>query len=327
VIASLLCGLANSMGMLVVARALQGFVAGPMYPITQALLISIYPPRNAGRRSRCWRWSPWSRRSPARSSAAGSPTTTAGNGSSSSTCRSASSPALVVGRQLKRPAGAAGKPKMDYVGLITLVIGVGALQILLDLGNDEDWFNSTTIVALAIVSAIALAVFLIWELTDKDPIVNLRLFRHRNFAPARWRWWWPTAAFFSVGLLVPLWLQRNLGYTAIWAGTRDRADRHPAGAADALRRQVRRPLRHAHARHDRLHRDGADQLLPRSGFNLDVDFARVAWVQLFQGLGVALFFMPVLTDPAVGPGGRTRSPPVRAWRPSCARWAAASPPR
>src|SRR3546814_12296358 len=69
---------------------------------------------------------------------------------------------------------------MDYVGLATLVVGVGALQILLDLGNDEDWFNSTKIEVLAIVAVIALAVFFIWEITDKCPIVDLRLCLHRN---------------------------------------------------------------------------------------------------------------------------------------------------
>ena len=99
-----------------------------------------------------------------------------------------------------------------------LVLGVGALQIMLDLGNDEDWFNSTKIVWLAIVAAIALAVFVIWELTEKDPIVNLRLFRHRNFASGTLAMVMAYSAFFSVGLLVPLWLQRNLGYTPIWAG-------------------------------------------------------------------------------------------------------------
>ena len=89
---------------------------------------------------------------------------------------------LVVGRQLKGRPERLETPKMDYIGLATLVLGVGALQILLDLGNDEDWFASHTIVILTIVAAISLAVFVIWELTDKDPIVNLRLFRHRNFA-------------------------------------------------------------------------------------------------------------------------------------------------
>ena len=126
--------------------------------------------------------------------------------------------ASVVGSQLKGRPEQIEKPKMDYVGLITLVIGVGALQLVLDLGNDEDWFSSPTIVMLTCVSVVALAVFLIWELTDKDPIVDLRLFRHRNFRAGTLAMVVAYAAFFSVALLIPLWLQRDLGYTAIWAG-------------------------------------------------------------------------------------------------------------
>src|SRR3546814_11487028 len=110
------------------------------------------------------------------------------------------------------------KPRMDYVGLATLVVGVGALQILLDLGNDEDWFNSTKIVVLAIVAVIALAVFFIWELTDKDPIVDLRLFRHRNFPAGTIALVLASAAFFAVALRIPPWLQRHLGDTAFRGG-------------------------------------------------------------------------------------------------------------
>ena len=226
----------------------------------------------------------------------------AGHGSSSSTCRSGIFCRFVVGRQLKGRPERLEKPKMDYVGLITLVLGVGALQIMLDLGNDEDWFGSNQIVALAIVAAIALAVFVIWELTDKDPIVNLRLFRHRNFASGhRWRWWWRTAAFFSVGLLVPLWLQRNLGLHGDLGGLRHGADRHPAGDADAVRGQVR--ARSSTCACWRPSRSSCMALTSfmRAGFNLDVDFEHIAMVQLLQGIGVALFFMPVLHDPAVGP--------------------------
>ncbi len=109
-------------------------------------------------------------------------------------------------------------PKIDYVGLITLIIGVGALQIVLDKGNDEDWFNSTFIIITSIVSAIAIVIFLIWELTDKDPIVDLKLFRHRNFRMGTIALVLAYAAFFAIGLLVPQWLQLNLGYTATWAG-------------------------------------------------------------------------------------------------------------
>ena len=294
VIASLLCGLANSMGLLVAARALQGFVAGPMYPITQALLISIYPPQKRGQAiallamvtvvapiagpilggwitdNYSWEWIFF---------------INVPIGIFAS---------LVVGSQLRGRPEKLEKPKMDYVGLITLVIGVGALQILLDLGNDEDWFRSNLIVALSIISAIALAVFVIWELTDKDPIVNLRLFRHRNFAAGTAAMVVAYSAFFSVGILVPLWLQRNLGYTAIWAGF--------ATAPIGILPVVLTPFVGKYANRFDLRVLASFAFVAmsftsfaRSFFNLDVDFPHVAWVQLFQGLGVALFFMPVLT--------------------------------
>ncbi|HVI26829.1 MAG TPA: DHA2 family efflux MFS transporter permease subunit [Xanthomonadaceae bacterium] len=294
VIASLLCGLANSMGLLVVARALQGFVAGPMYPVTQALLISIYPPHKRGQAiallamvtvvapiagpilggwitdNYSWEWIFF---------------INIPIGIFSS---------LVVGRQLKGRPERLEKPKMDYVGLATLILGVGALQVLLDLGNDEDWFASTKIVVLAIVAAIALVVFVIWELTDRDPIVDLRLFRHRNFSAGTAAMVMAYAAFFSVGLIVPLWLQRTLGYTAIWAGF--------ATAPIGILPVLLTPLVGKYAtRFDlRMLASFAFVVMAvtsfwRADFNLQVDFQRVAEVQLLQGLGVALFFMPVLT--------------------------------
>jgi DHA2 family multidrug resistance protein len=200
---------------------------------------------------------------------------------------------FVVGRQLKGRPERLEKPKMDYIGLATLVVGVGALQVLLDLGNDEDWFASPTIVALAITSAIALAVFVIWELTDKDPIVNLRLFRHRNFRSGTIAMTVAYGAFFSVGILVPLWLQRNLGYTAIWAGF--------ATAPIGILPVILTPFVGKYASRFDLRVLASFAFIAmsltsfaRSHFNLDVDFHHVALVQLFQGLGVALFFMPVL---------------------------------
>ena len=294
VIASFLCGIANSMGLLVVARALQGFVAGPMYPVTQALLISIYPPHKRGQAiallamvtvvapiagpilggwitdNYSWEWIFF---------------INIPIGIFSS---------IVVGRQLKGRPERLEKPKMDYIGLATLVLGVGALQILLDLGNDEDWFNSTKIVVLAIVAVIALAVFLIWELTDRDPIVDLKLFRHRNFTAGTVAMVVAYAAFFSVGLLVPLWLQRNLGYSAMWAGF--------ATAPIGILPVLLTPFVGLYAARFDLRMLASIAFVVmaatsflRAGFNLDVDFEHVAFVQLLQGLGVALFFMPVLT--------------------------------
>jgi len=182
---------------------------------------------------------------------------------------------------------------MDYVGLITLVIGVGALQLVLDLGNDEDWFSSTKIIVLACVSVVALAVFLIWELTDKDPIVDLRLFRHRNFRAGTLAMVVAYAAFFSVALLIPQWLQRDMGYTAIWAGL--------ATAPIGVLPVIMTPFVGKYAsRFDmRMLATIAFIFLSftsflRSGFNLQVDFGHVAGIQLIMGIGVALFFMPVL---------------------------------
>ncbi len=292
-LASLLCGLAHTMDLLVLARAFQGFVAGPMYPITQALLISIWPAHKRGQAlallamvtvvapiagpilggwitdNYSWEWI-FFINIPIGIFAS-----------------------MVVRNQLAGRAERLDRPKMDYIGLATLVLGVGALQIVLDLGNDEDWFNSTKIVVLSIVAAVSLAVFLIWELTDRDPIVDLRLFRHRNFTSGTIAMVVSYAAFFSVGILVPLWLQRNLGYTPMWAGFATA----PIGFLPILLT----PFVGKYAgRFDlRLVASLAFVALSatsfmRAGFNLQVDFRHVAEVQLLQGLGVALFFMPML---------------------------------
>ena len=293
-LASFLCGISQSMGMLIFFRAIQGAVAGPMYPITQSLLISIYPPAKrsmalallamvtvvapiAGPILGGWitddySW-PW--------------------------IFFINVPigifaSMVVANQMKGRNDVTSRPKMDYVGLITLIVGVGALQIVLDKGNDEDWFNSTFIVVTAIVSAISLVVFLIWELTDKEPIVDLKLLRHHNFRMGTIALVLAYASFFAIGLLVPQWLQRNLGYTATWAGFATA----PLGILPVLLTFI---VGKYATRFDlRLLTSCAflimgSTCLLRSQFYLDIDFYHVAMVQLLQGLGVALFFMPVTT--------------------------------
>ncbi|MGC3965724.1 MAG: DHA2 family efflux MFS transporter permease subunit [Rhodocyclaceae bacterium] len=293
-LASLLCGIAQSMGMLVGFRALQGFVAGPMYPITQALLISIYP---ANKRSQAL----------ALLATVTVVAPIAGPILGGWITDNYSWPwiffinvpigifaASVVWNQMHAKPFQNEKPRMDYVGLITLVIGVGALQLVLDKGNEEDWFNSTFIVGTAIVSAIALAIFIIWELTDRDPIVNLRLFRHRNFTAGTLALMLAYGAFFSVGLLVPQWLQTQLHYTAVWSGL--------AAAPIGIFPVLLTPFvgKYASKMDLRMLASVAFVVMAatsfiRSEFVATIDFQRVAEVQLMQGLGVAFFFMPVLT--------------------------------
>jgi DHA2 family multidrug resistance protein len=290
---SFMCGISQSMGMLIVFRALQGAVAGPMYPITQSLLIGIYPPAKRGMAlallamvtvvapiagpilgglitdNYSWPWIFF---------------INVPIGIFAS---------MVVATQMRGRVEKTESTKMDYVGLITLIIGVGALQIVLDKGNDEDWFNSNFIIVTSIISAISIAIFLIWELTDKDPIVDLKLFRHRNFSAGTLAMVLGYAAFFSIALLVPLWLQQNLGYTATWAGYATA----PLGVIPVLlvffvgKYANRMDLRLLAAASFLVM--GATCFM-RADFYLDIDFYHVAMVQLWQGLGVALFFMPVL---------------------------------
>ncbi len=293
-LASLLCGIATNMTELILFRTLQGAVAGPMYPITQALLYSLFPPSKRGMAmallgmvtvvapiagpllggwitdNYSWEWI-FIINVPIGIFAS-----------------------LVVGWQMKNRPVHTERPKIDYIGLMALVLGVGALQIVLDLGNDHDWFESSTIIWLTVLSVVSLVVFVIWELTEKDPIVNLRLFRHRNFRNGTIALVVAYAGFFSIGLLVPLWLQRTLGYTSIWAGMASA----PIGVLPILLT----PFigKYATRTDLRMLASGAFIVMSvtsfiRSGFFVGVDYYHVAMAQLLLGLGVAFFFMPVMT--------------------------------
>ncbi|MBB2487835.1 DHA2 family efflux MFS transporter permease subunit [Mitsuaria sp. WAJ17] len=291
-LASLLCGMAQSLGALVLFRALQGAVAGPMIPTTQALMLSIYPPHRRGfalsmiamvtvvapiagpllggwiTDSYSWQWT-FLINVPIGLFAA-----------------------ATVHSQMR------GKPEktetvgVDRIGLATLVLGVGALQVLLDKGNDEDWFQSPFIVVMALVAALSLTVFVIWELHERNPIVNLRLFANRNFAAGTVTLVLAYSAFFAVNVIVPQWLQRTLGYTAIWAGL--------AAAPMGILPVLMTPFMGKYAPRFNMRWMvcsafailGAASFI-RSGFFLGVDFAHVAAVQLLQGLGLALFIMPI----------------------------------
>jgi DHA2 family multidrug resistance protein len=110
------------------------------------------------------------------------------------------------------------KLPVDKTGLILLVVWVGALQIMLDKGKELDWFESSTIVVLAVIGAVAFVFFIIWELTEAHPVVDLRLFKGRNFTIGAGTLAIAYGVFFGNVVLLPLWLQSNLDYTATYAG-------------------------------------------------------------------------------------------------------------
>jgi EmrB/QacA subfamily drug resistance transporter len=218
VLASALCGLAHSLEALVAFRVLQGLVAGPMIPLSQTLLLSSYPPNRSGMALALW----------------GMTTLVA----------------PVVGPLLggwitdhmswpwifyiNIPVGVASalmtwgiyhkretpvrKLPIDAIGLALLVLWVGALQLMLDKGKELDWFASGQITLLAVLAGVGFAVFLVWELTEDHPVVDLRLFKGRNFGFGALSLSVAYSLFFGNVVLLPLWLQQWMGYTATSAG-------------------------------------------------------------------------------------------------------------
>jgi DHA2 family multidrug resistance protein len=166
--------------------------------------------------------------------------------------------------------------------------------VVLDKGNDLDWFASSQIVVMSTISAISLVSFVIWELGERHPIVNLRLFKDRNFAIGTLSLTLGYAAFFAINIILPQWLQTQMGYTAIWAGL--------AAAPMGILPLIMTPIIGRYANNFDLRilaslsflTMGASCLI-RAQFNTDVDFRTIAEVQLFMGIGVAFFFMPITT--------------------------------
>ena len=217
-IASFLCGIAWNLPSLIVFRVLQGAVSGPMIPGSQALLIAIFPP---GKRATALGiWSVTTLVAPIMGPILGGYISDNYHWSwiflinvpFGLFC------SFVCWRSLKTRETPTRKLPIDQVGLILLVVWVGALQIALDLGKNDDWFASDRIVVAAVVAAIGFVAWLIWELTDANPAVDLSLFRSRNFAIGTVAFCLGYAVFFANTLLLPLWLQTQLGYTATWAG-------------------------------------------------------------------------------------------------------------
>ena len=218
VLASILCGVAPSIEFLIAARIVQGAVAGPMIPLSQALLLNTYPKAKSGTALAIW--SITTLVAPVVGPILGG---WISDNYSWPWIFLINIPvgllsAYVIWSLYRHRESATRKLPIDGVGLGLLVLWVGSLQVMLDKGKELDWFNSSTIVMLAITAFIGFVFFLIWELNEKHPVVDLTLFKVRNFWTGTIAFSLAYGTFFGNLVVLPLWLQTQIGYTATDAG-------------------------------------------------------------------------------------------------------------
>ncbi|MDU5191726.1 MAG: DHA2 family efflux MFS transporter permease subunit, partial [Mixta calida] len=216
-LASFLCGVANSLTTLILFRVIQGLVAGPLIPLSQSLLLSNYPP--AKRSIALSLWAMTVVVAPICGPILG--------GWISDNYHWGwiffiNVPIGIVVTILtlqtlrNRETKTEIRP-IDTVGLVLLVVGIGALQIMLDRGRELDWFSSTEIIVLTVVAVVALSVLFVWEMTDDHPVVDLTLFKSRNFTIGCLSISLAYMLYFGSIVLLPQLLQEVYGYTATWA--------------------------------------------------------------------------------------------------------------
>jgi MFS transporter, DHA2 family, multidrug resistance protein len=221
-ISSLLCGIAPNLGAIILFRVLQGAGGGGLQPMAQSILADTFPPQKRGLAfalygittiiaptvgptlggwitdNYTWRWIFFIN-------------LPVGILALLLVYRLVEDPPWV-----KRLAGAG--VKFDYIGVALLTLGVGALQVMLDKGQEDDWFGSHFILTLAILAATGLISLVIWEWFQKDPIVEVRLFKNMNFLGANAMMFILGIMLFSSLVMMPQFLQTLMGYTAESAG-------------------------------------------------------------------------------------------------------------
>ncbi|WP_240775784.1 multidrug efflux MFS transporter permease subunit EmrB [Nissabacter sp. SGAir0207] len=294
-IASWLCGISNSLEMLIFFRVVQGIVAGPLIPLSQSLLLGNYPP--AKRSIALALWSMTVIVAPICGPILG--------GYISDNYHwgwiffinvpiGVAVVMLTLQTLRNRETRTEIKP-IDTVGLVLLVVGIGCLQVMLDRGKELDWFSSPEIIILTVVAVVALTFLIVWELTDDHPIVDLSLFKQRNFTIGCLSISLAYMLYFGAIVLLPQLLQEVYGYTATWAGL--------ASAPVGILPVILSPIIGRFAHKLDMRRLVTFSFIMYAvcffwrawTFEPGMDFGASAWPQFIQGFAVACFFMPLTT--------------------------------
>ncbi|HUB01481.1 MAG TPA: DHA2 family efflux MFS transporter permease subunit [Terriglobales bacterium] len=297
-ISSCFCGFAPNLGMLIFFRVLQGIGGGGLQPSEQAILADTFPPAKRGMAfavygiavvmapaigptlggwitdNFSWRWIFFVN-------------IPVGILSLLLTSRLIQDPPYFRRRHL-------GETHIDFIGLGLVAVGLGTLQVVLDKGQREDWFESRFIVVLTAISVASLVWVIIWEWYQKDPIIDLHLFRERSFAVANFLMFMLGFALLGSTLLLPLFMQTMLGYTAEQAGLA----LSPGGFTIMLAMPLVGFLLSRYSPRYLL-MFGLTMLsvslFHMTNFDLNMDFKTVTMARVYQAIGMAFLFVPINT--------------------------------
>jgi MFS transporter, DHA2 family, multidrug resistance protein len=294
---SFLCGLAPSLGVLVVCRILQGAGGGGLQPSEQSILADTFPAAKRGMAfavygmavvvapaigptlggwitdNYSWRWIFYIN-------------VPIGIISLYLTHKLVEDPPYLIAERAK------GRPRIDYPGLGLLVIGIGCLQMVLDKGQEKDWFSTTWIAALFFVAIYTLILWVVWEYYHPSPIVEIRLFKNRNFSTAMFFTFVLGIVLFGTTVVIPQFLQLLLGYPAQLAGE--------AMAGGGFMMLLMMPI--AGQLVSRVDPRGmmcfgflataASLYYIATHLSLQMDFKTAAMLRTYQTLGLAFIFLP-----------------------------------
>lgn len=291
---SALCGISGTLGTLVLFRIGQGFCGGPLMPLTQTLLLRIFPKEMHAKAMALWAMTVVT--APIAGPILGG---WISDNWSWEWIFFINVPivvlilfgVLVLFRGIETPTR---KIPIDKIGLVLLVIWVGAFQMMLDLGREKDWFSSTEIVALASIAAVFFAAFVIWELTEKHPIVDIKVFRHTGFTACTVSMTIAFGTYFSSVVVIPQWLQTSLGYTATQAGYAMAFSGVLAVVASPFAPRIMQRVDPRVMVFAGVSWVAACSAL-RAWWSTESTFWMIAFPQLLQGFGVALFMVPLTT--------------------------------
>jgi len=297
-ISSFLCGLAPNLTTLIICRVLQGAGGGGLQPSEQAILADTFPPAKRGMAfavygiavvtapaigptlggwitdNFTWRWIFFIN-------------IPVGIISMLLTSRLIQDPPYFRRRKLN-------ETRIDYIGLGFVALGLGTLQVVLDKGQRDDWFESHFILILSLIAAASLIFVIFWEWRQKDPIIDLHLFRDRTFGISNVLMFMLGFALLGSTLLLPLFMQTLLGYTAEEAGL----GLMPGGFTIMLLLPLVGFLLSRYSPRWLLVFGLvvlSGSLFHMAGFSLDIDFRTTATARVFQAIGMAFLFVPINT--------------------------------